>query len=237
MNRLTLHHTGGSHKPNATDLRAYHRVVDGSGVVHEGQFAIENNAPGRIRRGHYAAHTARLNTGNIGVALACMAGAQWRDPRGSTRFYPTPTQIEATTTLLARLCEYYSIPVTRRTVLTHAEVEPTLGVAQRGKWDFDYDPWGVEDGRDPIHIGDQIRARVLAKIKGVPPAPPVSVRPVLRRGSTGPDVRYLQGRLNITADGMFGPQTDAAVRAFQRRRQLLADGVVGPQTWGVIDGL
>jgi cell wall-associated NlpC family hydrolase len=49
-----------------------------------------------------------------------------------------------------------------------------------------------------------------------------------RRGGGG--VRALQRILGLTADGVFGPQTEAAVRRFQRRHGLAADGVVGPMT-------
>lgn len=52
----------------------------------------------------------------------------------------------------------------------------------------------------------------------------------LRQGMTGNDVRYLQYKLNITADGSFGPATTTAVKAWQKSRGLIADGSVGPTT-------
>jgi cell wall-associated NlpC family hydrolase len=57
---------------------------------------------------------------------------------------------------------------------------------------------------------------------------------LLRVGSRGPAVVKLQKRLGITADGIFGPHTRAAVRAFQKRHGLLVDGIVGPQTRGAL---
>jgi peptidoglycan hydrolase-like protein with peptidoglycan-binding domain len=61
--------------------------------------------------------------------------------------------------------------------------------------------------------------------------------PVLRRRMRGPAVRDLQERLRAkgflraSADGVFGPETQAAVKAAQRQYQLPADGIVGRATW------
>jgi lysozyme len=52
----------------------------------------------------------------------------------------------------------------------------------------------------------------------------------LRNGSRGADVKELQRRLGVGADGIFGRDTEAAVRTFQQRKGLGVDGVVGPRT-------
>lgn len=60
--------------------------------------------------------------------------------------------------------------------------------------------------------------------------------PVLKRGSSGPDVLAIQQRLKDLGfdpngvDGNFGPGTEAAVRAFQQANGLGVDGKVGPNT-------
>lgn len=53
----------------------------------------------------------------------------------------------------------------------------------------------------------------------------------IKKGSKGTDVVTLQKKLNLQADGMFGPLTDEAVREFQAANGLTVDGVVGPKTW------
>jgi N-acetyl-anhydromuramyl-L-alanine amidase AmpD len=56
---------------------------------------------------------------------------------------------------------------------------------------------------------------------------------ILKKGSTGSDVKQLQDslrELGFDADGTFGDATHAAVVAFQRSRGLLPDGIVGPAT-------
>jgi peptidoglycan hydrolase-like protein with peptidoglycan-binding domain len=52
--------------------------------------------------------------------------------------------------------------------------------------------------------------------------------------TAGVDIRAVQRRLGVVADGIAGPQTRRAVRRFQRANGLTVDGVVGPQTLGAL---
>lgn len=65
------------------------------------------------------------------------------------------------------------------------------------------------------------------------PTSPVAryVRLVVRRGATGAAVVALQRKVGTTADGSFGPHTQAAVTAWQRAHRLPATGVVSTDTW------
>ena len=53
----------------------------------------------------------------------------------------------------------------------------------------------------------------------------------LRVGSQGDLVAHVQNKLGVPSDGIFGPQTDAAVRRYQLSAGLDVDGIVGPSTW------
>jgi peptidoglycan hydrolase-like protein with peptidoglycan-binding domain len=64
----------------------------------------------------------------------------------------------------------------------------------------------------------------------------------VKRGSTGDAVRGVQEEFQfrnlsgdpnqgVQIDGIFGPETDAAVRGFQQALGVSVDGIVGPITW------
>ena len=69
--------------------------------------------------------------------------------------------------------------------------------------------------------------------------PTISPWPLVRQGDQQHPDQTLQYLLrarghNLTVDGIFGPQTGAAVRAFQQQKGLAVDGVVGPATWSAL---
>lgn len=109
--------------------------------------------------------------------------------------------------------------------------------------------WGsvslAENGLDAEAIvknyfGDNVSVVANAPVADVRPSIPGEL---LRRGSYGNDVAFIQMRLNRIAlnypaiplidpvDGVFGVETEEAVIAFQKIFGLDADGVVGKATW------
>jgi len=54
---------------------------------------------------------------------------------------------------------------------------------------------------------------------------------LLKKGSTGEDVKKLQEKLGLSADGVFGTGTELAVKGWQSTHGLTADGIVGDGTW------
>ena len=59
---------------------------------------------------------------------------------------------------------------------------------------------------------------------------------ILKNGSKGEDVKKLQAKLGLGADGVFGSGTEAAVKKWQATNGLTADGIVGEGTWAKMFG-
>lgn len=59
---------------------------------------------------------------------------------------------------------------------------------------------------------------------------------LLKNGSKGDDVKKLQTKLGLNADGVFGSGTEAAVKKWQADNGLTSDGIVGEGTWGKMFG-
>jgi putative chitinase len=59
---------------------------------------------------------------------------------------------------------------------------------------------------------------------------------LLKVGSKGDDVKKLQEKLGLSADGSFGPNTEKKVKEWQAANGLTADGIVGAGTWSKMFG-
>jgi len=165
MKRIIIHWTAGTNTASALDKNHYHLIVQGDGTVVRGIHSISANESTATP---YAAHTRGLNTGSIGVAFAAMHGATER-PFSAGRFPITDAQVTAMVRLLVDLCEEYDIAVTPQTVLTHAEVQGTLGIPQAGKWDVMWLP-GMDRPGHPSAVGDLLRQKVRDARRAPPPA-------------------------------------------------------------------
>lgn len=234
MKRSITHWTAGAPKASNLDLNHYHLITEHDGTYVKGREDIADNVV--TSDGDYAAHTRNLNTDSMGLAMAGMHDAV------ESPFDPGPYpimehQFERHCALVAQKHVEYGIPITEETCLTHAEVEPRLGVKQAGKWDLTrlvFKPELV--GAFPV--GDYMRERVrhyVTEITGY--AQIEEVAPTLRVGSRGEFVRDLQTQLRNLGytpgdtDGQYGERTKEAVMVFQANNGLMNDGIVGPQTW------
>lgn len=74
-------------------------------------------------------------------------------------------------------------------------------------------------------------SKAMAALGGKIEAPvTTAVAETLRRGSKGDAVKQMQSKLGLTADGDFGPGTEAALKKWQAANGLTADGVAGAKT-------
>ena len=161
MKRIHWHWTAGSYIASEVDKEHYHMVVEGDLDVIKGDHTIKDNEVLR-GEGTYAAHTLSANTGAIGLSMCCMAGAT-ETPFNAGKFPMMPEQLMQLVNLTAQLCERYKIKVSRTTTLSHAEVQPTLGIPQRGKWDFTRLPFEPSIV-GAVAVGDYIRKLVTAEL-------------------------------------------------------------------------
>lgn len=88
--------------------------------------------------------------------------------------------------------------------------------------------WGIPKG---LYTTDELRKEGISVADNTP---------TLRRGNKGEAVEELQALLNakfgfnLEIDGDFGKATETAVKEFQKQHNLTADGVVGKKTWAAL---
>ena len=88
--------------------------------------------------------------------------------------------------------------------------------------------WGIPKG---LYTTDELRKAGIDVADNTP---------TLRRGNKGEAVEELQALLNakfgfdLEIDGDFGKATETAVKEFQKQHNLTADGVVGKKTWAAL---
>ena len=160
LHRIVMHWTAGAYGDIALERRAYHVLIDQHGRAVMGDYAPEANSD--TSDGRYAAHTRALNSGSIGIAVDAMAGAS-ESPFNAGSAPITAAQLDGLVREVASLCETYNIPVHPVSVLTHAEVQGTIGVRQRNKWDITWLP-GMAAPAAPRTVGDMLRKLIAAEL-------------------------------------------------------------------------
>jgi hypothetical protein len=164
--RIHWHWTAGAAGVIAMEKDSYNEVISNDGSYTAGKFPVEAQIP-PLRPGNYAAHTLGANSYAIGLSIDAMAGAVERPLNWGTNPM-TEAAIQTLVERTAYYCKKYAIPVSRHRVLSHAEVERTLGIKQNQKWDITVLP-GMTRVDDAIVVGDELRARVVAFMKGEKP--------------------------------------------------------------------
>jgi len=160
MTRIIFHWTAGQYAASKDDRKHYHILVEGDGKLVRGIPTIDlNDAP--IKPG-YAVHTLNCNGDAIGTSMCGMAGAV-ESPLAVGKAPLTEEQWNRLVSVHVALCRRYTINVSRKSLLSHAEVQETLGIKQRGKWDVAVLPFdrSIKGARA---IGDRMRAEVAARL-------------------------------------------------------------------------
>jgi len=159
IHSIIWHWTAGRNVPNSFDLKHYNDVFDHEGNQYDGAARIEHQANYNWRRGVGVSHSRNANTGRGGLAVAGMAGSQgWP----SVKWGSNPITWEGIDAMLKRTADYchtFDIPVSKWSTLSHAEIQQTLGISQRSKWDFMVLP-GDSVTSNAVKVGDILRARL-----------------------------------------------------------------------------
>ncbi|MEL7281138.1 MAG: N-acetylmuramoyl-L-alanine amidase [Pseudomonadota bacterium] len=161
IHRIVMHWTAGSHDVSEFDIEHYHEIVSGDGIRVLGKHRPEDNLD--LTQQSFAGHTKDLNAGSVGLSMACMREAvEMPFDNGSSPM--TERQLDVFCKMVAEYCVRYGLPVTQETVLSHAEVEPTLRVRQTGKWDITVLP-GMTYVGDPVAVGNILRDRIRMELR------------------------------------------------------------------------
>lgn len=145
----------------------YNGVFDYEGNEYDGGAPAQHQANysyGQNKVG--VSHTLSANTGSVGLSVACLSGVRpdWSEMSVIQGKYPvTWKAIDAMLEKTAELCEAFDIYPSKWTTLNHAEVQPNLGIRQKGKWDIQILPHEPNKIQTASGAGDLMRSRMLEK--------------------------------------------------------------------------
>lgn len=210
ISRLIIHYsaTYPDQDLDVNDIRKMHLARGFNDVGYH--YVIKRD--GTVQKGRpdnvVGAHVAGHNTGSLGIC--CIGGIERATGPNVGVDNRTQAQKDATVLLVHDLLRKH--PTAQ--VVGHRDM-PGAKTQCPG---FDVQPWWAS-----VDTGS---AETIT----------IKKMPVIRRGSRGDAVVAAQIILGLTADGIFGPATEAAVVAFQRKHELLPDGVIGRATWAALQG-
>ena len=123
-------------------------------------------------------HAGFANSDAMGIAICGMRGAS--ESGHYLGVYPIKEcQYDMMIEEVAAYAKGYGIPITPTTVLLHSEVNHSLKVNGRYKWDVNYSP--REGFMSAQYAGEMLRERVQAVIDNTPPTtttPPATTTPL-----------------------------------------------------------
>lgn len=169
--RIILHWTGGGHRANSVDRKAYHYVVEHDGNIVQGVHPVADNMK-RIWGDQYARHTGGMNSRSVGVSFAGM-----KDSVSARRPGPAPlkeNQVLAGLRFVAECCEAWNLdPLNPAQCFHHREaweLHRVKGTRNHLKPDITYLPFLPELKR--TETGPWLRLKIAGFMGfGIPVAP------------------------------------------------------------------
>lgn len=158
---IVWHWTAGAKGFIELERESYNALFSVTGDWIDGNSTIQEQVNYDWRNGVGASHTKSMNTGWISGSVDAMVGAQ-ESPLNWGSNPITWEGIDAMLDWTMDLCEEYDIPVSPWTTLSHAEVQQTLGIKQRWKWDYKVLP-GYTKSVDARIVGDILRDRMISR--------------------------------------------------------------------------
>lgn len=163
IKRIHWHWAASTYKITDFIKSHYNIVIDYKGNEYQGAAKPIEQAtyvPGKIG----VSHTYMANTGAVGISIAAMAGAYTSGNTVRMGDYPiTWESIDSMLNVTSRLCKEFNITPSKETTLSHAEVEPNIGIKQRGKWDIRVLPDNPTELLNATECGDILRKRMMDK--------------------------------------------------------------------------
>ncbi|WP_052447241.1 N-acetylmuramoyl-L-alanine amidase [Clostridium polynesiense] len=106
--------------------------------------------------------------------------------------------------------------------------QPVFTPVQETKPNYDY-----------VELQKELNIQGYGKlaIDNIPGPKTLAACPTVRIGARGNITKWIQKRLGISADGIFGEKTKKAVIDFQKTNGLVSDGILGKNTWRKLLGL